>query len=316
MRMRLGVAIAVALIAASAFGADLQKQLEEMAAKHQGKVALYAKNVKTGATIAINADTPVQTASVIKLPLMVEAFHQVKAGKIKLSDPIELTKENQVPGSGVLAFMQPGLKLQLEDAISLMMMLSDNTATNMVIDAVGLKPTNEWLASKGLKNTYFYKKVYKKAEGPMPPDQKQFGLGKTTAREMAQVIESVLNCEVGDKALCDKMLHIMRNQQYRNMVPRFLETSDTSEEESGVADKIGALDAVRADVAIVFTKQGPIVISAFTYENQDKSWTPENQPEILIGKMAKVIVDTWAPAGVATGEKNPTATDVQPVTKK
>jgi beta-lactamase class A len=243
-----------------------------------------------------------------------EAFLQVKAGKIKLSDPIELTKENQVPGSGVLAFMQPGLKMQLEDAISLMMMLSDNTATNMVIDAVGLKPTNDWLASKGLKNTYFYKKVYKKAEGPMPPDQKQFGLGKTTAREMAQVIEGVLNCEVGDKALCDKMLYIMRNQQYRNMVPRFLETSDTSEELSGVADKIGALDAVRADVAIVFTKQGPIVISAFTYENKDQSWTPENQPEILIGKMAKVIVDTWAPSGVATGEKNPTATDFSPAT--
>jgi beta-lactamase class A len=93
------------------------------------------------------------------------------------------------------------------------------------------------------------------------------------------------------------------------MIPRFLETTDTSEEESGVADKIGALDAVRADVAIVFTKQGPIVISAFTYENKDQSWTPENQPEILIGKMAKVIVDAWAPAGVATGEKNPTATD-------
>jgi beta-lactamase class A len=307
--MKSRIWIAALLVSMSAFGADLQKQLEGMAGKHQGKVALYAKNVKTGATIAINADTPVQTASVIKLPLMVEAFHQVKAGKIKLSDPIELTKENQVPGSGVLAFMQPGLKMQLEDAISLMMMLSDNTATNMVIDAVGLKPTNEWLASKGLKNTYFYKKVYKKAEGPMPPDQKQFGLGKTTAREMAQVIESVLNCEVGDKALCEKMLHIMRNQQYRNMIPRFLETTDTSEELSGVADKIGALDAVRADVAIVFTKQGPIVISAFTYENKDQSWTPENQPEILIGKMAKVIVDAWAPAGVATGEKNPTATD-------
>src|SRR6266496_4003744 len=160
-RFRHLIALLVIGVTTSGLGADLQKQLEAMAAKHQGKVALYAKNVKTGATIAINADTPVQTASVIKLPLMMEAFLQVKAGKIKLSDPIELTKDNQVPGSGVLAFMQPGLKLQLEDAISPMMMLSDNTATNMVIDAVGLKPTNEWLASKGLKNTYFYKKVYK-----------------------------------------------------------------------------------------------------------------------------------------------------------
>ncbi len=301
------VGITLLLAASSGFAADLQKQLEAVAAKHEGKVALYAKNLKTGQTVAIDAEVPVKTASVIKLPLMVEAFRQVKAGKIKLSDPIELTKDNQVPGSGVLAFMQPGLKLTLEDAISLMIMLSDNTATNMVIDAVGLKPTNDWVASKGWKNTYFYKKVYKKAEGPMPADQKLFGLGKTTAKEMAQVMESVANCELGDKALCDKMIYIMRNQQYRAMVPRYLETVDTSEDLSGVADKIGALDEVRNDVALVFTKQGPIVISAFTYDNKDQSWTPENEAEILIGRMARMIVDEWAPKGVATGDKEPLA---------
>lgn len=301
------VGVSLVLLAATAYAADLQKQLEAVAAKHEGKVALYAKNLRTGDAVAIDAEVPVKTASVIKLPLMVEAFRQVKAGKIKLSDPIELTKDNQVPGSGVLAFMQPGLKLTLEDAISMMMMLSDNTATNMVIDAVGLKPTNEWLASKGLKNTYFYKKVYKKAEGPMPPDQKQFGLGKTTAKEMAQVVESVTKCELGDKSLCDKMIYIMRNQQYRAMIPRYLETVDTSEELSGVADKIGALDEVRADVGAVFTRQGPIVISAFTYDNKDQSWTPENQAEILIGRMARMILDEWAPKGVATGEKDPLA---------
>jgi beta-lactamase class A len=289
------------------FGADLQKQLNELASKHEGKVALYAKNLKTGDTVAISADAPVKTASVIKLPLMVEGMRQVKAGKIKLSDTIELTKDNQVPGSGVLAFMHTGLKLTLEDAMSLMIMLSDNTATNMVIDKVGLKPTNEWLVAKGLKSTYFYKKVYKKAEGPMPPDQKQFGLGKTTAREMGEVMESIAKCELADKALCDKMIYMLRNQQYRAMVPRYLETVDTSEDLSGVADKIGALDDVRNDVALVFTKQGPIVISAFTWDNKDESWTPENRAEILIGKMAKLIVETWAPNGINTGNKEPMA---------
>lgn len=302
---KLWVVSLLILLATTAPAANLQKQLEGLASRHDGKVALFAKNLKTGEMVAIDADRPVKTASVIKLPLMIEAFRQVKQGRVKLAEPIELTTDNQVPGSGVLGFMQPGLKLTLEDALSLMMMLSDNTGTNMVIDKVGLKPTNEWLASKGFKNTWFYKKVYKKATEPMPPDQKQFGLGKTTAREMAQVMETVAKCELGDKALCDKMIFMMRNQQYRAMIPRYLETVDTSEELSAVADKVGALDEVRNDVALIFTKQGPIVISAFTYDNKDQSWTPENRAEILIGKMAGLIVRAWAGNALSTGEKDP-----------
>jgi beta-lactamase class A len=275
--------------------ADLQAKLQEMASKHHGKVALYAKNLKTGDTVALDADIPVQTASVIKLPIMIEAMYQVKAGKLKLDQHLRLTKDNQVPGSGVLPFLSPGLDLTLEDTITLMMILSDNTATNMTIDAVTIPAVNKRIESMGLKNTYLYKKVYKPAEGPMPPDQKKFGLGKTTAREMAVAMESVERCEIGDPALCKRMLEIMRNQQYRNMIPHYIETVDTSETPSAIADKIGALDAVRNDVALVFTKSGPLVISVFTYENKDQRWVPENEAELLIARMAKLIVDTWGP---------------------
>lgn len=285
----------------SAAPADLQTKLQEMASKHLGKVALYAKNLKTGDTVAIDADVPVQTASVIKLPIMIEAMYQVKTGKLKLDQRLRLTKDNQVPGSGVLPFLSPGLDLTLEDTITLMMILSDNTATNMTIDAVTIPAVNKRIESMGLKNTYLYKKVYKPAEGPMPSDQKKFGLGKTTAREMAVAMESVERCEIGDAALCKRMLEIMRNQQYRNMIPHYIETVDTSETPSAIADKIGALDAVRNDVALVFTKSGPLVISIFTYENKDQSWVPENEAELLIARMAKLIVDTWGPQ-LRTGE--------------
>ena len=78
-------------------------------------------------------------------------------------------------GSGILNILNPGLDLTLHDAITLMMTLSDNTATNMVIDAVGLAPTNAMLTRMGMKNTYFYKKVFKPATGPLPADQPQFG---------------------------------------------------------------------------------------------------------------------------------------------
>jgi beta-lactamase class A len=295
------------LIAIPAACAELGKKLGEIAAKHKGKVAVYAKNLATGDSVTIDPQRPVATASVIKLPLMLQAFEQVKAGKIKLSDIIELTKDNQVPGSGVLSFLDPGLKLTLKDAITLMMTLSDNTATNMVIDAVGLKPTNDMLARMNLKNTYFYKKVYKKAEGPQPADQKQFGLGKTTAEEMGKVMESIYRCDLGDHDLCGKMITIMRNQQYRNMVPRYIESEDTSEDLSAIADKIGALDEVRNDVALIYTKKGPIVISIFTYDNADKSWTPENRAEMMMGRMAKLIVDTWSPEGLMPKVEDPVA---------
>src|SRR5690242_12346448 len=95
------------LVVGHVFAVDLKSDLEQMAAKHQGKVALFAKNLKTGDTVAINADEPVQTASVIKLPVMIEAFYQSKAGKLDLTKKLSLTKAEQVPGSGILAYIQP-----------------------------------------------------------------------------------------------------------------------------------------------------------------------------------------------------------------
>jgi beta-lactamase class A len=308
MIRKLAVLLLIASSVSFATTSDLQSKLQEMISKHQGKVALYAKNLATGETVAVDADVPVQTASVIKLPIMLEAMYQIKAGKLKLDQRLRLTKENQVPGSGVLPFLQPGLDLTLDDTITLMMILSDNTATNMMIDTVSLAAVNQRIAAMGMKNTYLYKKVYKPAEGPMPPDQKKFGLGKTTAREMASVMEAIQRCDLNDPALCKRMIEIMRNQQYRNMIPHYIETVDTSETASAIADKIGALDAARNDVALVFTKSGPLVISAFTYENRDESWIPENEAELLIARMAKLIVDTWGPQlrtgeAIAPGEK-------------
>ncbi len=304
---KIGLILCFLLAIVPAEAANLQKKLDKMAASYHGKVALYAKNLTTGQTVSIDPNTPVQTASVIKLPLMLQAFEQVKAGKIKLSDPVILTKDNQVEGSGVLQFMDPGLRLTLKDTITFMMILSDNTATNMVIDKVGLKPTNAMIARMGMKNTYFYKKVFKPTTEPMPPDQKKFGLGKTTAEEMAKILESIYRCDMGDRSLCLQMITIMRNQQYQGMIPRFLQRKDATESLSAIADKVGELDAVRNDVALVYTVRGPIIISIFTYDNQDTSWTYDNKAEIFIGRLAQAIVNQWAPGGLAPKVANPIA---------
>ena len=305
--------LVIILLASTAWAANLQKQLNKMAAHFHGKVGLYAINMKTGETVTIDPEQPVQTASVIKLPIMVETFAEVAAGKRSLEDKLVLTKDNQVPGSGILSQLQPGLELTLYDTVVLMMDLSDNTATNIVIDHIGIPEVNRRARAMGLKDTYLYKKVFKPAEGPMPADQKMFGLGKTTAREMAEVTESIEGCAaqakppshapadwngINDPGLCRRMIEIMRNQQYRNMIPHYLETLDTSDQGSAIADKVGELDDVRNDVALVYSQAGPIVISAFTYDNKDQTWTADNEAELLIARMAKAIVNTWSPAGL------------------
>jgi beta-lactamase class A len=300
--------LALSTLASAATDASLQSKIESMAAQHHGKVAIYAANLKTGESISINADTPVSTASVIKLPILVEAMEQVKSGAHKLSDKITLQKDDIVQGSGILQFFDTPLAITLKDALTFMIIESDNTATNLVIDLVGIKNVNQRITQMGLKDTYLYKKVYKPATGPMPADQKKFGLGKTTAREMGKVMESIVRCDLKDQKLCDAMLYMLRNQQYRNLVPHYIETSDTSEGLSLIANKTGSLDEVRNDVAVVYSKNGPIIISAFTYDNEDKSWNNDNAAELLVARIAKVIMEAWSPQGLAKEISNATST--------
>jgi beta-lactamase class A len=285
----------------------LESQLETLAAAHHGHVALYGKQLNTGKIVAVDEDKPVQTASVIKLTILFEAMEQVRAGKARWDEKITLQKGDGVSGSGVLTFLDAPLTVTLKDVLTLMVILSDNTATNLAIDRFGVDAVNARIAWMGLKDTHLYKKVMKPATGPMPADQPKFGLGKTTAREMAMVMERIGRCELGapgqaaqpaDTEICKVALGMLRNQFYRNTIPRYLEKLDASETGSGIASKTGSLNAVRNDVAIVAGKTGPIVISIFTYDNQDKSWTADNEGEMLIGRMAKAIVDDWSPAGL------------------
>jgi beta-lactamase class A len=283
------------LLSSSAIAADVREELAAMVAQHEGKVAFYAKNLKTGQEITLKADTAVPTASVIKLPIMIEAFAQVKEGKRRLDEKLTVTKDNQVEGSGILSKMRPGLEITFEDAVLLMIVLSDNTATNMLLDRIGIQAVNARMQKIGMKNTYLYKKVFKPAEGPLPAEQKKFGLGKTTAREMAQVMESISRCDLSDRKLCDRMLEILAEQFYRDAIPRFLMHSDKIEKPKTIRNKTGSLDELRADVAVVETRDASIVISAFTFDNKDQRWTAENSAEVLIGRMAHAVVSAWAP---------------------
>jgi len=287
--------------------AKLEQQLAALAAAHHGHAAVFAKQVNTGHVVALNADQPVQTASVIKLTILFEAMEQVRAGKAKWDEKITLSKSDGVSGSGVLSFFDAPLTLTLKDVLTMMVIVSDNTATNLAIDRFGVEAVNARISWMGLKDTHLYKKVMKPPSGPMPADQPKFGLGKTTAREMAMVMERIGLCQLGtpgepqqagDAAICQVALTMLRNQFYRDTIPRYLEKLDSSEDGSAIASKTGSLNAVRNDVGIVAGKTGPILISIFTYENEDQSWTVDNEGELTVAKMAKAIVDAWSPEGL------------------
>lgn len=275
-----------------------------------GKVAYWAHDLATGQTLELNADQPVPTASVIKLTILYTALEQIRAGKAHFSDPVVLRKEDQVPGSGVLLFFDTPVTLTLKDALTMMIAESDNTATNLVIDHLGLKNIDDQIVALGMKNTWLYKKVYQPPVGPMPADQPQFGLGKTTAREMGELMERFATCNLssaaigtpssspasaGDQELCNAAMHMLKVQFFRNSIPRYLEKLDTTEGDSAIANKTGALDHVRNDVGAVMTKHGTIILSLFTHDNADTSWTPDNEAEVLMAKIAQAIVQGWVP---------------------
>jgi len=280
-----------------------------IAGEHHGDIALFAENLKTHETVAISSDTPVQTASVIKLAILYEALEQVRTGKAHFDDKITLTAADQVQGSGVLLFFDAPLSLTLKDVLTMMIVMSDNSATNLVIDHLGIENIDARIAKLGLKDTYLYKKVFTPAPAGtvMPADQKKFGLGKTTAREMAQVMTKIVRCELAepggqtqadDAKLCQVALKMLHVQFYRNAIPRYLDGMPGATSDS-FANKTGSLDAVRNDVAAISTKNGIVIISVFTYNNKDRSWGAEQEGEFTIAKLARAIIQSWSPEGLA-----------------
>lgn len=294
----------------------LNTTLNDMIKAHHGKVAMYARQLNSAHEIAIDADVPVQTASVIKLAILYNAMVDVREGKASWDEKLTLKPGDPVNGSGVLHFFDTPLTVTLKDVLTMMVIVSDNTATNMAIDRFGVDAVNARVESLGLKNTHLYKKVMKPATGPLPADYAKFGLGKTTPREMAEIMEQIGECHLRhstpgatgltdwapmddkDKAVCDVALGMLKNQFYRETIPRYIEQVDTTEEGPAIASKTGSLNAVRNDVAIVSGKSGPMVLSIFTYDNEDHGWTVDNAGEVLIAHLAKAIMDAWSPGGL------------------
>jgi len=264
----------------------LDEQIKTTIAPFKGKVSLYAKNLDTGETYNFNGDDRVRTASTIKIAVMIEAFARVAEGKAKWTDEVVLTKEKKVSGSGILAELSDNLHLTLRDAVNLMMILSDNTATNLVLDVLTTDAVNARMESFGFKQIKIMRKVGSggDSQAGKDPENKKFGLGVTTPREMVQILEKLDRGEIISKDASKEMIDLMKNEQARYAIGRDLW-------DLPMASKYGALDRLRSAVGIIYTKKGKIAMAISCDDMPEIMWSVDNPAYLLMSRLSEILVD-------------------------
>lgn len=262
----------------------LRAPLEQRIASHHGTVGLFAKDLTTGEVLSIRGDERFPSASVIKVPILVELFQQVERGPLALTDPLTLLAADQRPGSGVLQFLSTPHSLTVGDAAMLMIILSDNTATNLIIDKVGIRNVNARMDSLGLHQTRLHAKVFLGTSTTIDTAAtRAWGLGVTTPEEMGLLFEKIYRGTAVSADASKQMLDMLRKNFDYAEIPRLLPAGVS------VAHKTGALDAARHDCGIVYNKGRDYVLCILTKENQDRSWRLDTEARVTIAELARLI---------------------------
>ena len=264
----------------------LESRLSPLIQAHKGKVAVAVKNLETGESFAYHADQPMVTASLIKFPVMIEAYRQAAEKKVDLDKPITLKKGDKVPGSGILtAHFSDGATFPLRDAVHLMIVYSDNTATNLVLDEIGIRPTAETMEKMGYPNTKLHSKIFRRDTSVFPERSKQFGIGSTTAEEMVRLCESLYKKELVSPEASAAMFKHMEACDDKDKFSRFLPPG------TKVAFKTGSLDAAKTMAGVMITPGGPVAVCVLTDDNEDKRWVTDNAGTRLCAEVARAAYE-------------------------
>lgn len=201
--------------------AKLDERVKARIGSFPGKVTLYAKNLDTGASYGILPDDPVRTASTIKLAIMVECFAEAAEGKLQLNEPIKLTDDEKVSGSGLLQEFSDGDQLPLRDVMDLMIVVSDNTATNLILNRITGNAVNARMAQLGLQQTRVMRKILGDGTKLKPhpsgvteegakPENKKWGTGRSSPHDMVTILEKLNRGEMVSKTASNEMLTILK----------------------------------------------------------------------------------------------------------
>jgi beta-lactamase class A len=294
------IAAVLLLLASVATAQPLSSQLRNRISAFPGEVSLYAKDLDSGETIGIRDSEPVRTASTIKVAVMAALFDAVARRELQWTERLTVTEAERVAGAGVIeSELSNGVQLPLQDVMHLMMVLSDNTATNMILERFPAERVNAYLDRIGLGSTRSLRKILGKngpagvsAAGKLEKNQK-YGLGVSTARDMVALVERMERGELVSPEASREMIAVMKRCQDTTGIRRPFG-------ELAVANKSGALDALRSDVGIVYSKSGRIAMAITVDGIPQPDWGPDNPGSLLIADLAKMLVQGLAtrPRGV------------------
>ncbi|HEX7361767.1 MAG TPA: serine hydrolase [Bryobacteraceae bacterium] len=266
---------------------QLDRQIKNKLQGFSGQVSLYAVNLDTGASYGLHANRPVKTASTIKLPIMVECYFLVAEGKLKWSEPIKLVNNDIVGGSGILQDLTPGDVLPMRDVVDLMIVMSDNTATNLVLDRIGGDAVNARMAELGLHQT----RVMRKVMGAKPqgitktgakPKNRKWGLGRTTPREMVTILEKLYRGQLVNSDASEAMIATLKRQRDITGIGRDMQ-------DVTIADKTGALDHLRSGVGIIYSKRGNVAMAITVAHIPKIDWSPDNPGDLMISSLSEIL---------------------------
>lgn len=273
---------------------SIEERIADLARAFSGTLGLAAQRLGPGAqgpgpvgqAIAFNAQEQFPTASCIKVPILVELFRQASSGGLALDEEIVLRTEDQVPGTGVLKDLRPGLRLTLEDLATLAITVSDNTAANLLIDRLGQNAINACIAALGMEDTYLGTRFVF--------DAPERNVG--TPADFCRLLTQLARRAVLDGAACDRLLDMLNRQQYVDYIPRYLPFNRFAEEfglsqELKIANKVGMLAGTTNDMAIVTLPSLRYVLVIFTRGCGDVRFGPDNEGALLVAQVSRAIYD-------------------------
>lgn len=287
----------------------LDAALVDLAGRHTGDLGVAARDLTTGEEVLLRADEVFPTASVIKLPILVELMRQAAAGRVSLNERVTLRDEEKRGGSGIMKVFDAGVQPTLRDVATLMIVLSDNTATNLAIDAVGgVDPVNAAMDELGLSTIRLHNRIDFELIGS---DVRR--LGESSPRDMCALVQGIAERTVFGSTVSEAVERVLAAQQYLDQVPRYMRVMPYAAElgldpEVTVANKTGFFTGTRADAGIVrYRDGGGFAYAVFNHESKDETFLAESEGSVLAGLVGKALLEHWWPGGRDTAPTVATA---------
>ena len=265
----------------------LEKRIAAELYSYHGQMSVFVDDLQ-GRTVEIGADETFETASTIKAYILAALYLQAGRGKASLDQTITYRPEHFVDGSGMLRALGVGAALKVRDAATMMIICSDNIATNMVIDYLGLDAINQCIRELGFAHTVLHNSLH---------FDRYDKLGTTTPRDYAALFARLARGTLVSPEASAEMLSIFRSQHYNAMLtadfpPYYLDCEETGDPELiWVASKSGSMDACRNDGGIVHTPYGEYVIVLMN-KNFDDIIEYNAHPAMVYGaRVSRMILD-------------------------